>query len=94
MCLTKFFYLCSLEKVFKFACALLTFLLIGQELVNFAIIKPTVTSKEKKGLEIVDIPDVVICMEPGFDIEVLKKYGYTRTPLYYRGMRPSDFKFQ
>ena len=82
-----------MEKVFKFACALLTLLLIGQELANFAIIKPTVTSKEKKGLEIVDIPDVVICMEPGFDIEVLKQYGYTRTPLYYKGTRPSDFKF-
>ena len=93
MCLTEFLNIRSLEKVFKFACALLTLLLIGQELVNFAIVKPTVTSKEEKGLEFDDIPEVVICIEPGFDIEVLKKYGYKRTLLYYRGRRPSDLKF-
>ena len=93
MCCTEFLNIRSLENVFKFACALLTLLLIGQELVNFAIVKPTVTSKEEKGLEFDDIPEVVICIEPGFDIEVLKKYGYKRTLLYYRGRRPSDSKF-
>ena len=93
MCCTEFLNIRSLEKIFKFACALLTLLLISQELVNFAIVKPTLTSKEEKGLEFDDIPDVVICIEPGFDIEVLKKYGYKRTLLYYRGRRPSDSKF-
>ena len=93
MCLLKFLDLCSFEKVFKLACALLTFLLIGQELVNFAITKPTVTSMEEKGLETDDIPEAVICFEPGFDKEKLKKYGYNRTVQYYRGVRPSDFKF-
>ena len=92
MCCTEFLNIRSLEKIFKFACALLTLLLIGQELANFAIVKPTVTSKEEKGLEFDDIPEVVICIEPGFDIEVLKKYGYKRTLLYYRGRRPSDLK--
>ena len=51
MCLTKFLSLCSLEKVFKFACTVLTLFLIVQEMVNFAITKPTVTSMEEKDLE-------------------------------------------
>ena len=91
MCLTKFLSLCSLEKVFKFACTVLTLILIGQEVVNFAITKPTVTSMEEKGLEIDDIPEVLICIEPGLDKEVLKKYGYNRSALYYRGSQAQAY---
>ena len=91
MCLTKFLSLCSLEKVFKFACTVLTLILIGQEVVNFAITKPTVTSMEEKDLEIDDIPEVLICIEPGLDKEVLKKYGYNRSALYYRGSQAQAY---
>ena len=91
MCLTKFLSLCSLEKVFKFACTVLTLFLIGQEVVNFAITKPTVTSMEEKDLEIDDIPEVLICIEPSLDKEVLKKYGYNRSALYFRGSQAQAY---
>ena len=32
-------------------------------------------------------------LEPGFDIEVLKKCGDNRTVRYYMGVRSSGFKF-
>ena len=76
--------LCRFRKIFKIFCTLLTLLLVGQELFTFAIVKPTTTSKEEKDLEISDLPEVVVCLEPGFDTEVLKNYGY-KTLGYYRG---------
>ena len=63
--------------------------MIGQELFTFAIVKPTTTSKEEKDLEISDLPEVVVCLEPGFDTEVLKNYGY-KTLGYYRGSMDGD----
>ena len=64
------------ERVFKFTCTLLTLLLICQELYYFAVTKPTVTSAEEKGIDIRDLPEVVICLDTGFNKTVLKKYGY------------------
>ena len=34
------------------------------------------SSKEERNLETADIPNVVICLDPGFDDKVLRKYGY------------------
>ena len=84
MCYNWILELCNLRKVFKFICILLTLFLVCQELFIFAVTKPTSTSNEEKGLEIIDFPEVVICLEPGFDANVLKKYVY-QTDTYYRG---------
>ena len=65
-------------------CSLLTVLLICQELYRYVVVRPTTTSKEEKGLRSSDIPETVICADPGFDSDVLEKYGYTATT-YYRG---------
>ena len=86
MCYSR---LCRLRKIFKIFCTLLTLLLIGQELFTFVIVKPTTTSKEEKDLESSDLPEVVVCLEPGFDTEVLKNYGY-KTLAYYRGSMDGD----
>ena len=67
---------CSFKKVFTCVCVLLTSFLIFEELFNFLVTKPTTTSTEEKELEVSDLPEVVICVKPGFDHEVLKKYGY------------------
>ena len=64
------------ERVFKFTCTLLTLLLICQELYYFAVTKPTVTSAEEKDIDMTDLPEVVICLDTGFNKTVLKKYGY------------------
>ena len=66
----------SWDRIFKFICSLLTLLLICQELYCFAVTKPTVTSAEEKDIDIRDLPEVVICLDTGFNKTVLKKYGY------------------
>ena len=60
-------------------------LLIYQELVTFSVTKPTTTSKEEKKLDTSDLPEVVVCLDPGFDTEIMRKYNY-RPIRYYRGV--------
>ena len=38
-----------------------------------------------KAVENNDIPEVVICLEPGIDTNVLRQYGYNNVKTYYRG---------
>ena len=61
------------KNFFISICGLLTLFLICQELFTFVVEKPTSTSREEKDIEIKDIPEVVICLQPGFDIKVLEK---------------------
>ena len=79
----------DMKKVFTFLCTILTLLLIYQELVAFAITKPTSNFQEEKRLEARDIPEVLLCFEPGFDVKVLEKYGYNADS-YYRGSMDQD----
>ena len=83
MCFIWIQQLIDLRKVFTLLCAILTLLLIYQETVAFSITRPTSNFREEKKLETRDIPEVVLCFEPGFDSKVMKKYGYTNT--YFRG---------
>ena len=71
------------RTLFTLVCSVLTILLLLQELYNFVITKPTSTSIDEKQLETADIPDVVVCIDPGFNKTALEKYGYSGT--YYRG---------
>ena len=79
----------ELRKVFALLCAILTLILIYQQLVAFAITKPTSSFREEKKLESRDLPEVVLCFEPGFDSKVLEKYGYSI--LYYSGSMDGAF---
>ena len=72
------------KNFFTLACSVLTLLLLFQELYNFVVTKPTSTSQEEKQLKTSDIPDVVVCLDPGFNSSALEKYGYT-IGTYYRG---------
>ena len=90
MCYRLLLELCSFRNIFKFICTLLTLFLICQELFTFTVTKPTTTSKEEKGLETRDLPEVVICLEPGFDSKTLGKYGYNSNQ-YYRGLMNGKF---
>ena len=62
----------------------LTLILICQVLYSFLVTRPTTTSQEEKSLSTEDLPETVICMEPGLDSGVLKKRGYNVTT-YWRG---------
>ena len=88
-CLLELF---SLRKVFKLSCTLLTLFLVGQALYTFLVIRPTTISKEEKELEIVDLPELVICLEPGFDLKVLENYGYNPHS-YFMGKMDFDQPF-
>ena len=68
---------------------MLTLFLICQEMYHFFAIKPTTTSQEEKELRTSDIPETVLCADPGFDGDVLQKYGY-KTNTYYRGSMDTD----
>ena len=91
MCKKWFLDFCSFKIVFKVICALLTLLLIYQELFTFVVEKPSTTSREEKDIDINDIPEVVICLEPGFDTKVLEKYGYNDVGVYYKGIVDGEF---
>ena len=91
MCRNWFLDFCSFKIVFKVICALLTLFLICQELFTFVVEKPSTTSREEKDIDINDIPEVVICLEPGFDTKVLEKYGYNDVGLYYKGIVDGEF---
>ena len=72
------------KNVFTLLCSALTLLLIYQLVMVFLVEKPTIAAKLEKKLEKSDIPEVVICMEPGFNHLTLKTVGY-RVNTYYRG---------
>ena len=79
-----FFKHLTLRNFFTSLSSVITLILICQELYSFLVTKPTTTSKEEKNLSTEDLPQTVICMEPGLDSDVLKNYGY-RVTTYWRG---------
>ena len=66
-------------------CSALTFFLFSKLLFTFAVTKPTSTYKQEKGLETFDLPEIVVCPDPGFKLDVLKKYGYSSGDFYFIG---------
>ena len=91
MCLTWLHDFCSFRNFLKLTCALLTLFLICQELFTFVVEKPTTTSKQENVFDFKDIPEVVICLEPSIDTEVLEKYGYNPVTTYYKGIVDGKF---
>ena len=79
----------TFKNIFTAVCTALTLLLIFQELYSFAVIKPTSISTEEKVLQPNDLPEVVICADPGLDPKSIEKYGYDRDK-YYRGSIDGD----
>ena len=77
--------LCSAKNIFTAVCTILTALLIFKELFSFAVLRPTNTYQEEKQLDRSDLPEVVVCPDPAFDLDDLRKHGYEKTYSYYRG---------
>ena len=69
----------TFKNMFTLTCSILTLALICQVLLTFAVTRPTTTSKEEKELEIADLPEVVVCLDPGLNFETLEKNGYIGT---------------
>ena len=64
------------KNIFTAVCLAISLVLLVQLLIVFVEEKPTTTTKLDDELDMVDIPDLVVCMEPGFDNVTSKKYGY------------------
>ena len=79
----------SLKNCFSIISLSLTLFLIYKEVINYSITKPTVTSKEVKRLERKDLPEVVVCLVPGFNTKAMLKHNYPSLK-YYRGFNNKD----
>ena len=78
------------RNFFTFVCSGLTFFLLTQELYNFAITKPTSTATGEEQLRASDIPDVLACLDPGFNSSAFEKHGYMLHATFYRGSMDGD----
>ena len=82
-------YEINLKNMFTVLCSILTMLLIYQLLLTYLVKKPTTTSEQKKDLELSDLPEVVVCLEPGLNSSALEENGYHPT-MYWRGVLQLD----
>ena len=74
------------KSIFKVLCLAISFFLILQLIYVFVEEKPTSTTNLEEELELTDLPEVVVCMDPGFNNSALKKYGYN-IRYYWKGIR-------
>ena len=78
---------------FKTLCFAITMFLLYQLFVTYTTEKPTTTTKIEKELETKDLPNVVVCLDPGFSNASAIKYGYPVT-FYWAGlMMPGELEF-
>ena len=75
-------------RVVKLCFMALTSYLLYEELYVFLITKPTLTSVTQTSISTEQFPDVLICPEQAFELNLLNKLGYTRS-LYY-GLGQAD----
>ena len=80
----------SLKNAFTAICSILTLFLVYQVLFTYIVERPTSTSKEVRPLEVADLPEVVICLDPGLNYTALIKYGYHGS--YVMGTKSSGKK--
>ena len=81
----------AFKNVFTLTCSILTLALIYQVMFTYVVEKPTTTSKEEKELQITDLPEVVVCLDPGLNYTSLLKNGYDGG--YPLGRRGKEKKF-
>ena len=85
MCSTRLLEIISIRKIFTLICSALTLFLFCKLLFTFSVVKPTTTYKGEKELETIDLPEIVVCADPGFKVEVLENYGYVSGDSYFVG---------
>ena len=83
----------TFKNAFTLLCSAITLLLIYQLVVTFVVEKPTTTAKLEKKLEKSDLPQVVVCMDPGLNSLALKKFGYHDTSYFEGKLQPHSSLF-
>ena len=81
------------KNIFTVVCLAISLVLIVQLLYVFVEEKPTTTTNLDEQLEITDLPEVVICLNPGFNNAASVKYGYNSNVNYWRGYSPRAKQF-
>ena len=76
------------KNLFTLLCLAITLFLIYDLLETFLIERPTTTTKIEKELETSDLPNVVVCLDPGFNNATAEKYGY-HISYYWAGLTTS-----
>ena len=82
--------LLTVSNLFTLICTGLTCYLLAQVVIKFAITKPTSTSEELVELDLTTFPDVVVCLDPPFDLDALARFGYKPTD-YFSGRVDGSF---
>ena len=72
-------------KIIKISFAIITILLLYDELNIFFIKKPTLSSVSKSQLRPQNFPDIIICPVPGFDQRAIERLGYNSSYSYSMG---------
>ena len=83
----------TFKNAFTLLCSAITLLLIYQLVVTFVVEKPTTTAKLEKNLEKSDLPEVVVCMQPGLDSLALKRVGYHASTYFEGALQPNSSLF-
>ena len=79
-------FLFSKEKCFWYLISIsCTGFLLKGIFMDFFVLKPTVSSRTELALSEVRFPDILVCLEIGFDQKKLEDYGYTSSYWYYQG---------
>ena len=85
-------YLNIFKNMFTVLCVILTIVLTCQVIFTAMVTKPTTTSKGVRKLDVADLPEVVVCLDPGLDSASLERNGYHITT-YWRGVMHLDGPF-
>ena len=54
------------------------------------VLKPTLTYSTSRNMKFVDLPEIILCPEPSYDIEAAKLRGYNGIEFYYYGVKSFD----
>ena len=80
----------TLANAFALISIVCTFYLLFLVVVNFAVVRPTSTSKERVDIDSSNFPDVVACLDPPYNNKALERFGYLPWT-YYRGGSKDGF---
>ena len=72
-------------RILKICFLVLTLYLLIEEIIDFVIIKPTLTSVTQTNLTPANFPDILICPEKAFDLDYIHKLGYKYSFYYGSG---------
>ena len=81
------------NRILKLTFAILASYWTADTFYKYLIVKPTYTFNEKREFRAEDFPDITICPDSAFDLNVLKSKGYKAPDTYFKGFFCKTCKF-